>query len=129
MSKPRVFRGEGTQGDTPDWRPLLGLVGERVTGDFMWMFEVTLTNGTKLQAYKHVDTRCYIHLAPDGEAFVNEEPDNYRSVPAADVLTAVFRPLPGLAGVTEEQIDASWAAVERVEGGDRRAPASTPTDV
>ena len=54
MSKPRVFRGEGTQGDTPDWRPLLGLVGERVTGDFMWMFEVVLQDGTSLHAYKHI---------------------------------------------------------------------------
>ena len=129
MGKKRVFRGQGTQGDTPDWRPLVDLVGERVTGDFMWMFEVTLSNGMKLQAYKHVDTRCYIHLASDGQAFVYEDPDRYRSVPAATVLAAVFRSLPGLGGVTEEQIEESWAAVERLEGGDQRATESTPTDV
>lgn len=127
MSNARVFKGEATQGDTPDWSPLLNLVGERVTGDFMWMFEVTLANGAKLQAYKHVDTRRYVHLAPDGEAFAYEQPDRYRNVAAAGVLAAVFRPLPGLLGVTEEQIDASWAAVERVER--RTAAGSTPTDV
>jgi hypothetical protein len=93
-------------------------VGEEVTGDFMWMFEVALTDGTKLQAYKHIDTRCYIHLASDGRAFVYEEPDRYRRFPAAEVLAAVFTPLPGLAGVTEAQIDASWAAVDRLSGGE-----------
>ena len=105
------------QGDRPEWRPLIDLVGERVTGDFMWMFEVELADGRALHAYKHVDTRCYIHLALDGQAFVYEEPDRYRSVPAATVLAAVFAPLPGLAGVTGEQISASWAAVERLEAG------------
>lgn len=103
-----------TQGHKPEWRPLLSAVGEEVTGDFMWMFEVELSNGTLLQAYKHVDTRCYVHLDPDGAAFVFEPPDHYRSVPVADVLAAVFAPLLGLAGVTEEQVGASWEAVKRL---------------
>jgi hypothetical protein len=38
----------------------------------LWIFEVELTDGTPLQAYKHVDTRGYVHLAPDGAAFVFE---------------------------------------------------------
>jgi hypothetical protein len=114
MSKARVYKSKGSQGYRPEWGPLLEAVGEQVTGDFMWMFEVELTNGTPLQAYKHVDTRGYVHLAPDGGAFVFEPPDRYRSVPVADVLAAVFAPLPGLVGVTDEQIDASWAAVERL---------------
>ncbi|MGH3994438.1 MAG: hypothetical protein ACRDSN_18500 [Pseudonocardiaceae bacterium] len=63
------------------------------------MFEVELTDGTALQAYKHIDTRRYVHLAPDG---------------AAVAFAAVFAPLPCLAGVTEEQIVASSAAVERL---------------
>jgi NAD(P)-dependent dehydrogenase (short-subunit alcohol dehydrogenase family) len=114
MGKARVCKGKSSQGDRPEWGPLLDAVGEELTGDFMWMFEVELTNGSSLQAYKHIDTRRYVHLAPDGEAFVFEPPECYRSVPAADVLAAVFAPLPGLAGVTEEQIRASWEAVERL---------------
>ena len=114
MGKGRVYRGGSTQGDRPEWQPLLDAVGQQVTGDFMWMFEVELTNGTRLQAYKHIDTRRYIHLACDGAAFVFEPPDRYRSVPAVDVLAAVFAPLPRLAGVTDEQISASWAAVDRL---------------
>jgi len=94
--------------------PLLDAVGERVTGDFMWMFEVELTNGTPLQAYKHIDTRRYVHLAPDGAAFWFEPPDRYRRWPAADAFTAVFASLRRLAGVTDAQITASWAAVDRL---------------
>jgi hypothetical protein len=112
MGRPRVYRGRATQGERPEWRPLLNAVGEEVTGDFMWMFEVVLTNGTSLQAYKHIDTRRYVHLAPDGKAFVYEPPDRYRRIPTVDVLAAVFAPLPGLAGVSERQVHASWAAVE-----------------
>ena len=80
----------------------------------MWMFEVELSNGKRLQAYKHADTRRYIHLDHGGAAFVFESPDRYRSVPVREVLAAVFTPLPGLAGVTAEQISASWAAVGRL---------------
>jgi hypothetical protein len=118
MDRARVRRGTSTQGERPEWAPLLEVVGEEITGDFMWMFEVFLTDGMSLQAYKHIDTRCYIHLASNGEAFVYESPDRYRRLPAADVLAAVFAGLPGLAGVTDEQIGASWAAVERLRSRD-----------
>ena len=114
MGRIRVCRGTSTQGERPEWGPLLDAVGEEVTGHFMWMFEVVLADGRSVQAYKHIDTRCYIHLASDGEAFVYESPDRYRTFPAANILTAVFASLPGLAGVTDEQIRASWAAVERL---------------
>jgi hypothetical protein len=113
-ARTRTYKGVSTQGDKPNWRPLLAVVGEQVAGDFMWMFEVELDNGMPLQAYKHVDTRGYVHLAPDGSAFIYEPPDRYRSFPVADVLAAVFAPLLGLAGVTADQISASWGAVKRL---------------
>jgi hypothetical protein len=103
-----------TPRESPDWKPLLDVVGEEITADFMWMFEVELTNGVKLQAYKHIYTRRYVHLDPDGAAFVFEPRDRYRGFALADVLAAVFAPLPRLAGVTEEQVDRSWAVVERL---------------
>ncbi|MEA2157456.1 MAG: ribonuclease VapC [Solirubrobacteraceae bacterium] len=104
-----------TQGDTPDWRPLEQTVGMELTGDFMWMFEVTLADGRRLQAYKHICTRRYVHLDADGAAFVYESRERYRSRPAADVLAGVFATLPGLYGVTDEQVARSWAAVDRLE--------------
>jgi hypothetical protein len=118
MGKARTITGIATQGETPDWGPLLDAVGEDVVGDFMWMFEVTLADGRKLQAYKHFHTRCYIHLDSNGEAFVYEPRDRYRSMPVADVLAAVFLPLlelPGIHGVSDEQVARSWAAVDRLE--------------
>jgi hypothetical protein len=90
-------------------------VGEEVTGDFMWMFEVELANGESLHAYKHVDTRGYVHLTPDGDAFFYEPPDRYRSLPIADAFAAVFAPLVGLEEVTGDQVSVSWAAVGRLQ--------------
>jgi hypothetical protein len=114
MGRARTYRGRSTQGEVPEWGPLLDAVGERVTGDFMWMFEVELTNGARLQAYKHIDTRCYVHLAADGAAYVYEHEDRYREIPLIDLLSAVFAPLVGLASVTSEQVGASWAVIDRL---------------
>ena len=113
MARAPTYTGESTQGDSPNWQPLLDAVGGDVVQDFMWMFEVTLCDGTQLQAYKHIDTRRYVHLARGGRAFVYESPDRYRPAHPADALAAVFSRLIGLAGVTGEQVAASWAAVER----------------
>lgn len=79
------------------------------------MCEIELEDGRRVHAYKHVDTQRYIHLDAGGEAFVYESRSRYRSIPAADVLAAVIVVLPGLWGVTDEQIARSWAAVERLE--------------
>jgi hypothetical protein len=114
MGKPRVYRGKSEQGERPEWGPLRDAVGEQVVGDFMWMYEVALTDGTALQVYKHIDTRRSVHLAPDGTAFVYEPPDRYRPFRAADVFAEVFALLPLLAGVSDEQIAASRAVLERL---------------
>jgi len=106
------------QGQEPDWAPLLRTVGEEVTGDFMWMFEVELSTGKRLHAYKHIDTRGYVHLDHKGAAYVYTYRERYRLCPIADVLAAVFAPLPGLMGVSARQISASWAAVARLHAGE-----------
>jgi hypothetical protein len=130
MGKTRVYRGRSEQGERPEWGPLRDVVGEQVMGDFMWMYEVMLTDGTALQVYKHIDTRRSVHLASDGTVFVFEPPDRYRRFPAADVFAEVFAPLPRLAGVTDEQIAASQAVLEQLGAGDRSAPAdNTHRDV
>ena len=53
MGRAKAYRGASYQGNRPEWGLLLDAVGEEITGHFMWMFEVVLTNGTPLQAYKH----------------------------------------------------------------------------
>lgn len=115
MGRAPVFKGQSIQGDSPEWGPLFQTVGEEIVGDFMWMFEVELADGGRVQAYKHIDTRGYLHLDADGGAWLYESPQRYRSVPVADLLVDVIAGLPGLAGVTDEQIRASWRAVDRLE--------------
>ena len=118
MATPRTYRGTAVQWTKPDWKPLLDTVGEEVTGDFMWMCELELSTRTRIHAYKHVDTRRYVHLDHKGRAYTYGYRDRYRVRPAADVLAAVFTPLPGLAGVTTQRISASWAAVARLHPGE-----------
>jgi len=124
VSRRRGIKGRATQGERPEWRPLLDAVGERVTGDFMWMYEVELVDGTHLQVYKHVDTRRSVHLAADGSAYYYAPPGRYVPIAAGDVLAEVFRDLPWLSGVTEEQIAASRAAVDRLDAATAKR---TPT--
>lgn len=54
--------------ERPDWGPLVRLAPARVD-DFMWMFEVELEGGVRLHAYKHRETRGYLHLDHGGRAF------------------------------------------------------------
>src|SRR3954468_15377374 len=85
-----LLRGASTARRTPIWQPLLAAVGEEGASDFMWMFEVALSDGRTLQAYKHIDTRCYAHLDGRGEAFVYESPDRYRTFPLVDLFELVL---------------------------------------
>jgi hypothetical protein len=77
-----------TRRERPEWRPLEDALRQQI-GEFMWMFEVELFDGTLLQAYKHIHTRRYVHLAPDGTAFTYESPDRYRPLARGDGLAAV----------------------------------------
>jgi hypothetical protein len=129
MTRTRTLKGEVAQYDRPEWGPLEELVAEPVVGDFMWMHEVELTDGTALHAYKHIDTRRYIHLTANGQAYVYDPLDRYQPVAASDVLEEVFAHLPGLAGVTHAQIRASRRAVDRVRALEERSSSrdDTPT--
>lgn len=55
--------------ERPDWAPLIELAPDHVD-EFMWMFEAQLENGLVLHAYKHWETRRYLHLDSAGRAFV-----------------------------------------------------------
>ena len=53
----------------PVWEPLVAAVGQRLAETFMWMQEEELDDGSVLHAYKHIHTRRYLYLTPDGRAF------------------------------------------------------------
>jgi hypothetical protein len=65
--------------EEPEWEPLLNFAPDHV-GDFMWMFAVRLTDGTRLQAYKHYWTRDYLHLDDEGRAFIYAGKQRYEEV-------------------------------------------------
>lgn len=63
----------------PEWEPLLNFAPDHVV-DFMWMGAIQLTDGTRLQAFKHYWTRSYLHLDDEGRAFVYVGKDRYEEV-------------------------------------------------
>lgn len=63
----------------PEWEPLLNFAPDHV-GDFMWMYAVELTDGTRLQAYKHCWTRNYLHLDNEGRAFIYAGNEHFEEV-------------------------------------------------
>jgi hypothetical protein len=99
FTSDRVVRGNTTsQYEKPEWAPLLELAAEHID-DFMWMFEVELESGLRLHAYKHIETRKYLHLDKEGRAFVyippkvfrEDEPSSYREVDPQRLLKEVLR--------------------------------------
>lgn len=70
MHPMRPRQGRMTRNfERPEWGPLTELAPEHIE-DFMWMFEVELENGVALHAYKHWETRRYLHLDHGGRAYV-----------------------------------------------------------
>lgn len=65
--------------EQPVWEPLLELARIYVD-EFMWMCEVELDNGTRLQAYKHYWTRRYLHLDGEGHAWFYREDGRYEQL-------------------------------------------------
>jgi hypothetical protein len=78
------------------------------------MHEVELTDGTSLHAYKHIDTRRYVHLASDGTAFACTPSGRYKPIPVVDAFLGVFATLWGMGYLTEDQIAVTRAAIDRL---------------
>ena len=84
-------RGKLTERRDPIWEPLLELLPEDID-DFMWMGEVALTDGTRVQLYKHYWTRRYLMLDLGGRTFVNRDKDRYEEAEDPEwMLRLVFR--------------------------------------
>lgn len=100
FTSDRIVRGVMTDRyDKPEWGPLEELAADHAD-EFMWMFEVELESGLRLYAYKHIETRKYLHLDKEGRAFVyiwpekigkGDEPGAYREVDPQRILSEVLR--------------------------------------
>jgi hypothetical protein len=105
-------KGRVLQCEAPDWRPLARAVGVNFLGAFMWMFEVTTPAGQRIHAYKHIDTRRYLHLGCCGEAFLYVDEDRYRRVDLAPLLELAFEPWWRGPSATPEDVVAAWTSIE-----------------
>lgn len=90
MSKKRGTRGKSLDVRAPEWEPILNLAPDHVE-DFMWMYSVQLSDGTRLQVYKHYWTRNSLHLDNEGRAFVFAGEGRYREVEPGWLLSRVLR--------------------------------------
>jgi len=85
MHPPRARHGRTVNHELPAWEPLIELAPDHVA-DFMWMHEVELEDGTRLHAYKHRETRRYLHLDHRVRAYARiwsgseEKDDRYEEV-------------------------------------------------
>jgi hypothetical protein len=112
MTSARLVHGTVRQGDTPDWAPLEELVGVELCGQFMWIFDVELADGTRLNAYKHIWTRCYFNLADDGRAFHYAADGRYREVDQYTAIVGVFEDWEGCQP-TASEVEALRVALRR----------------
>jgi len=86
-----TLHGRPTDSELPFWPPLIDLVSLDLVDGFMWMREILLEDDTMLHAYKHIETRRYLHLHEDGgRAFVCVGPGRYCAVDPRTALEAVF---------------------------------------
>lgn len=90
MPRRKLRKGRALRVNEPEWEPLLNFASDHV-GDFMWMYAVKLTDGTRLQAYKHCWTRDYLHLDDEGRAFIYAGKDRYEEVNPPWLLHQVLR--------------------------------------
>jgi hypothetical protein len=88
--KRKWQRGRFTDRREPVWEPLLELLPEDVD-DFMWMGEVELTDGTRIQLYKHYWTRRYLPVDLGGRVWAGGKNDRYEEAGEPEwILRFVF---------------------------------------
>lgn len=105
--------GRISQREEPDWRPLARLMGEELVSSFMWMHEVEMPAGERFQAYKHIDTRRYLHVDLSGNAVAYVGGERYRPVALSAALEQVLRPWWEHLHASPEDVALAWAAIER----------------
>ncbi|MBA2347718.1 MAG: hypothetical protein H0V81_05420 [Solirubrobacterales bacterium] len=111
------FAGSTHPEGEPGWGPLERLTDDDplLLGRFMWMGEVRLEDGRRLQAYKHIDTRRYLYLSDELDAFEyrGHPEEHYLTSSLATVLRECFCELRELAGPELAEIEAAEALIER----------------
>ncbi|MEU3452107.1 hypothetical protein ABZ671_00490 [Micromonospora sp. NPDC006766] len=59
-----------TDHDNPDWTPLRKVIPAADLDYWMWMGRSSADDGTTIEQYKHRQTRGYLNLSTDGQAWL-----------------------------------------------------------
>lgn len=76
--------------DEPDWGPLERFLPLELCGAFMWMNALRLDDGRQLQAYKHSETRRYLLLDENADAYENLDRRRFRRMRHSDAIEEVL---------------------------------------
>jgi hypothetical protein len=117
MTRERRVFGEMIVADEPVWEPLERAVGERLMSTFMWMYEIRTTDGGRIHAYKHIDTRRYLHLDHDARAYEFVAEQRYRPIPLAEAIELALASWHRVSASPEE-LAAAAAAIDRARRAD-----------
>ena len=90
MYDEAILRGEIVSIDKPDWRPLEQFVPLALCGGFMWMHRLRLEDGEDVHAYKHSETRRYLLLDANADAWEHLDQGRFRRMRHSDALEQVF---------------------------------------
>ena len=115
MDSTSTDSGTLSQGETPCWAPLERLLGNELCDHFMWMFDVELADGRRLNAYKNIWTRRYFHLDDLGRTYYYVGDHHYRKV-AADVAIEVVLEDRAVYELSPDEEAALSAAISRGRG-------------
>lgn len=75
--------------DEPNWEPLERHVPEEIWGNFMWMYRIR-PEGQGIEAYKHRDTRRYLHLDHNGRAWRWHPDGTWTRISVTQALAETF---------------------------------------
>jgi hypothetical protein len=69
MDSETLIGGSDCEPGRRDFTALQELVRDVIVSQFLWMFEVELQNGSRMDIYRHRDTCGYLYVAEDGRTF------------------------------------------------------------
>lgn len=102
MGKKKYLAGEFFGCDEPNWQPLRLAGADWVLANFMAMHQIRLETGIVICAYKHRDTRRYVHLDERGRAYDyisdGRHEDKYKQLPPWEAFDRAIRDVDFLDG-------------------------------
>jgi hypothetical protein len=103
MEPDRTIAGQIVHGVVADWRPLDKCMRDELVPWFVWIGEIELEDGTRVQSYRFVPTDRDVHLAKDGRAFECVADGRYRYVDPLEALMASIEKPDGFSCVSRSR--------------------------